>query len=52
MLQENNPDAACMHHENMYWYEKEECCVVLRLELNKGKPFTHHQLLVGTAVRF
>ena len=26
--------------------EKEECCIVLRLERNKGTSFAHHQLLV------
>ena len=42
MLQENNPDAACMHHTK----EKEEGCIVLRLGMNKGKSFAHYHLLV------
>ena len=27
--------------------QKEECCIVLRLELIKGKSFAHHPLLVA-----
>ena len=31
LLQENNQDAACMHHANSKDGEREQCCTLLRL---------------------
>ena len=42
ILQENNPDAACMHDTNMY---KFVVLYILRLETKKGRSFAHHSAL-------
>ena len=45
MLKENN-HAVCSDYTNMYEKEKEECCIVTRVEISKAKSFAHHQLIV------
>ena len=44
MLQNNKPDAARLHHKNMYERERR---VLYRVEIgNIGKSFSYHPLLV------
>ena len=47
MLQENNPDAACIYVWAGNDGETDKCCISYRFEIgNIGKYFAHHQLLV------
>ena len=53
MLQENNPDAACMYHTDIYEREGRVNVVsyhILGLEKHKGKSFAYHG--PGTYVSF